>query len=148
MAGSSPAMTTEGRSASRQRLVKILPLQVHAMDRLHLPRPRPVLHVLLVLDRIADVVEEREPDEMLEPVALGEAFAEALPMLPGPARQVCRHADVQRAVRPVCHHVDPAAHDRQRRKTWMAGSSPAMTAVEHSSHVMPGLEPGIHALQR
>jgi hypothetical protein len=47
-----------------------------------------------------------EPYEILDSVALGEAFDDALAMLPDAASQVRGHASVERAVTSARHDID------------------------------------------
>src|SRR5262249_25049352 len=75
--------------------------------------------------------------QVLQAVALGEAFDKAFAMFPGATCKICRDARVQRAVRPVGHNVHPGAfhhrgilrlhptHRKVLRMTfpWMAGTS-------------------------
>ena len=52
------------------------------------------------------VVMGLEIDDPVDPVALGDAFADTLAMLPGARGKVARHADVQNATRPTRRDVD------------------------------------------
>ena len=73
-----------------------------------------------------------EVHEAVQRAATNELTANALPMFPDATDEVAGHADVERAVASVRHDIDPAAHARREwmrsvKKTWMAGTSPAMT---------------------
>jgi len=116
-----------------QRLVEIVPVRVHGVDEAHLPGAGPVLHGFLALDRRADVVVPFVPDERFQAVLLREALDQALAMLPCAAGEFARHAEIERAVAPVRHQVDPAAFVHRgmirsciKRSTVMAGLVPAI----------------------
>ena len=158
MPGTSPGMTTwggeagtaGGRPASQQRVVEVLPVRVLRADQVDLPRPRPMLHRLLALDRGGDLLVAFGVDQPLEPVALGEPLDRALAMLPGPARDVGGHAHIERPVPPVGHDVHPPpAHPAMlqdvdaRNKSGHDGGGGGHSRIPPV--VMPGLVPGIHA---
>ena len=48
-------------------------------------------------------------------------------MFIGAACKIVRDADIENAVAPIGHEIDPAASHAALNKTWMAGTSPAMT---------------------
>lgn len=121
-----------------ERLVKIVPIRVHAVDEAHLPGAGPVLHGFLPLDGVADVGEVLVPDEALEAVFLREALDQPLAVLPRAAEQVARHAAIERAVAPVGHEIDPAA---------LLHVAMGLSCLSPAT-VMPGLGPGIHVLFR
>ena|GEM_PF-105896 len=68
-----------------------------------------MLHVALSLDRRHDVFVKLIPDQLLQTITLGEAFAEAFAMRIRPASNVGGHAQVERTVGTVRHDIDPAA---------------------------------------
>jgi hypothetical protein len=110
-------------------------VRIHTVDEADLPGAGPVLHGRLALDRQADVVVPFVPDEAREAVLLGEAGDGAFAMLPGAAGEVARHAEVERAVAPVRHEVDPTA---------LVHGTMILSCFS-SSIVMPALVAGIHA---
>ena len=78
MAGTSPAMTTVGasrqtdtqpRSRPHDLVVKIPPLRIYPQDQRDLPRPRPMLDVLLALNCRPNVFVALEAHQALEPIA-------------------------------------------------------------------------------
>lgn len=48
------------------------------------------------------------PDEPLQAVCPGETGKQPFAMLMDAAGQIARHAEIERAIRPVGHDVDPA----------------------------------------
>jgi hypothetical protein len=128
MAGLVPAIHD-----SDEPLAKVVPGGVRCQYEAHLPLSRPVLDVVFALNRGPDVRVRLCVYQLLQAVALGEAFDEAFAMFLGATREVC----VQRAVRSVGHYVHPRAlhresvgpHSTSRNVSWMAGTSPAMTVA-------------------
>jgi hypothetical protein len=59
-----------------------------------------------------------------------ESTQQALAMFVAAADEVAGNADVKRTVAPIGHEINEAtAHSLQVNKTWMAGTSPAMTSA-------------------
>src|SRR5690606_5926923 len=93
------------RSLPVQILVEIPPYGIPFLDQRDLPPARPVLEVLLTLDRLAHVRMLLVPDEHPHPVPPREPVRPAVPMLPRTAPKIAGDADIERAVPPVRHHV-------------------------------------------
>ena len=55
------------RSDARQCRIQIDPVRIGALDQVDLPRPYIVLEGLLALDRLANIGEFLEPDEVCTP---------------------------------------------------------------------------------
>src|SRR5262245_49420772 len=94
------------------------------MNEPHLPCARPVLDRFLALDRRADVIVGLVVHQHLEPVSFREPLDQPFAMLIRPLRKIAGDAGVERAVAPIGHDVDPAAHVADQSTTWMTGTSP------------------------
>jgi hypothetical protein len=81
-------------------------MRIGLVDQVDLPRPVPALELLLAQDRILHVAEHLEMDEAIDLVARRKTRRRPVAMLPHPAEQVRRDADVQRAVVPARQHID------------------------------------------
>src|SRR5689334_16086970 len=93
-----------------------------------------MLHVALALNCRRDLLVEFVPNRPPKRVSLGELVAETFTVLIGAAGEISGDARVERPVELVRHDGDPAparlgdgASGGGVRKTWMAGTSPAMT---------------------
>lgn len=102
-------MTGRRLVRSGQLCVEVVPVRVADHDRAGLVGAQPALHRGLALDRALDLVMPFVPDKALQPVTAREARQQPLAVFIGPASEVVGHADIERAVRPVRHDVDPAA---------------------------------------
>ena len=60
-------------------------------------------------------------------VSLGKALGQSLTMLVGAPRDIIRHADIERSVRPVGHDVHVATPHGAKHRVRPGGTSPAMT---------------------
>ncbi len=90
----------------------------------HFPGSRPMLHVVLSLDRGLDVGMALGIDQPLQPVSFGETGDDALPVLPNAFRQITRDAGVKDAVRPVGDDIDPClAHSGMVRHCRVSGNA-------------------------
>src|SRR5580658_3724473 len=103
-----------------------------------------MLDVALALNRMANVFVEFRQDEPSQSVSLGEALDQALAVRENAPTNVGGDARIQRPVPPIRHDIDPAAaHERKlsymriSAKTWVAGTSPAMSGYW-------AFEPGHH----
>jgi hypothetical protein len=67
-----------------------------------------MLQILLTLPGALNVFVTLKMNETLQTVSLGEAVYQAFPVLPSSAREIISHADIQRAVPPVCDDVNPS----------------------------------------
>jgi len=112
MAGLVPAI-----HESDEVIIKIIPFGICRENEPHLPLARPMLHVVLALDRRPDVGVRLHLDQPLQPVPLGEPVRDALSMFPYSAPQITGDARIERAIRPIGHDVDPGAfHSTRLRK--------------------------------
>src|SRR5262245_204187 len=122
MAGSSPAMTTvkfaptgsspamTAASLLGNLVVEVTPVRIHRENEIDLPLARPVLDVLFPLDCSGGRVVALIVNQHLNPVAFGEAWYEAFPVLKGPTHQIIGDADVQRAAATISQDIDPETH--------------------------------------
>ena len=85
---------------------QIRPRQVLGLNQIYLPRPMPVLQLLLALDRRRHVLKKFKAHEPIHGIFRCELPALRLPMLPHPRQQVRRHADIERSVMPARKDVD------------------------------------------
>src|SRR5207302_5985321 len=111
---------------SQELLVKIVPFRVIQQDEPDLPGARVVLQVLLALPCVADILILLKIHEALQAVALGETRDKTFAVLPGATRQIVGDADVQDAIRPVRHEVNPSGGHLQqpiygRLRRWSRG---------------------------
>src|SRR5262249_31406428 len=90
-------------------IVEIIPTRVFCKNQPDFPSPAPVLHVVLALDRDADIVVAFRPNQALQSIFLREAVAHPLAVLPDTPREITGHTDIEGAVRPVRDDVDPSA---------------------------------------
>ena len=111
-----------------------------------------MFHRLLTLDRQANVIEGFVIDQQLQSISSGNSIHQSFAVLVGPTWQIAGDADIQDAVASLGHDVNETPRHALNLKTWMAGTSPAMTGsaiawhVANPGSVMPGLVPGIHVL--
>src|SRR5665213_168050 len=148
---------TRPSTPSRQTIVEIIPHWIFREDQRHLPGARPMLEIVLALDRGADVGMTLGVDETLQPVTLGETLCDAFAMFPGALGEIAGDPDVKRAVGSVSHDVDPSfrhgtrlphgvvdgrvkpGHDiKNCCRAVMAGLDPA---IQSASHIVKTVEP-------
>jgi hypothetical protein len=92
-----------------------------------------VLDRLLTLDRGANIVMLFKIDELLQVILLRETEYKTVAMFIAAPDEVAGDADVKRTIAAVSHYVNKAATHHTNlsslasSKTWMAGTSPAMT---------------------
>jgi hypothetical protein len=89
-------------------IVKIVPEWISREDQAHFPPSRPVFHVLLALDRCADIGMVFCEYQPLGSVPLCEALSHALSVFPGVFGKIACDSGVQDAIRPIGHDVDPS----------------------------------------
>src|SRR3954447_3928811 len=81
MPGTRPGMTRERLARLLgDRVVQVVPIRVVSQDQPHLPFARPVLDVVLPLNRGLNVFVELEIDETLDRISFGEAGDQPIPM--------------------------------------------------------------------
>src|SRR5215472_10017537 len=100
MAGLVPAI-----HESDEPIVKVIPAWISREDQTHFPPSRPVFHVLLALDRRADIGMAFRECEPFESVPLCETVNRTLFVFPDALGQIARRAFVLGAVRPIGHDV-------------------------------------------
>jgi hypothetical protein len=93
---------------SYERFVKIVPLWIRTVDEPNLPCAGPVFDSLLALNCVPDVIIELGVNQLFQAVAFCESNNQSLPVLKGSSRQIARDADIQNAVTPIGHEIDPA----------------------------------------
>jgi hypothetical protein len=103
MAGLVPAI-----HVLNEPIVEIIPLGIRREDQTHFPPSRPVFHVLLALDRCADIGMTFREYEPFQSVSLCKALSHSLPVFPDATGKVTGNAGVQCAVWPIGHDVDPS----------------------------------------
>jgi len=86
-----------------------------------------MFHRLLTLDRQANVIEGFVIDQQLQSVSFGKSIHQAFAVLIGATWQIAGDADIQDAVASIGHDVNETPRHALKLKTWMAGTSPAMT---------------------
>src|SRR5260370_4204358 len=67
-----------------------------------------MLHVVFALDRGVNLVVKLVPYESLQAVSRRKTLHLTCAMLPRATRQIDRHSQIESAVRPIRHSVDPA----------------------------------------
>ena len=77
--------------------------------------PRPTFELFLARNGGFDVMKQFVVDELVDFVLLGEAFEDAVFMLPHPARQIARQTDIKTAGM-AAHDVDPTSLGYHREK--------------------------------
>ena len=86
--------------------MQVAPLRVHLFDEPYLPRPLPILDLLLAADGGLHRLPVLVPHQCLHAVAGGEAGRRAVLVVTHPRPQGARHADIDRAAITVRHDVD------------------------------------------
>jgi hypothetical protein len=86
------------RSISKEARVQILPLRVVFFDEIDLPLTRPMLHRFLALNGKMDIAEAFVPNQTVNAIFLGKAFAHTFLMLPRSADNVGGDADIECAI--------------------------------------------------
>ena len=100
----SPHIRSQWRQAQPHRQVG--PMRVRLVDQVDLPRPVPILELLLAGDDAYHVAEHFEVNQPVRLVARGKPRRCAAAVLPHAAEQVGSHADVQRAVVSARQNID------------------------------------------
>ena len=84
-----------------ENVPQVQPLGIFGLDQRQFPGAPPALDRFLAGDGFLDGAVRLTPDEPLDPVPLGEAVVDALPMLPDPAQQIAG-ANVIQVESPEC----------------------------------------------
>jgi len=74
---------------------QVLPPRIDRFDEPNLPRAIPLLEAFFSLDRITRPRKGFAIHQPMDVVLLGETLQQALLVLPHPAREIIRHADVE-----------------------------------------------------
>src|SRR5215212_6815786 len=85
---------------------QVAPSRVRPLYQLYLPRPVPLLDLLLPPDGLVDVLVDLEVNQAMDPVAFGEPLAETAAVLPDPFEEVACHPRVEGAVGPAGQDVE------------------------------------------
>ena len=104
------ARDERGHDGLNERVVEIIPLRICGMNESHLPGSRPMLDRLFALNGISNIVKALCINQSLQAVVSCKSVNKAVPMFVGSPRQVTCDADVQDAVAPIGHEINPAAH--------------------------------------
>src|SRR5439155_22484075 len=91
---------------SHELIVEVIPIRIVEQNEADFPSSPIMLQVLLALPGIPDVVVALEIYQALQPIPLGEAVNDALPVFPNPPDEVVCNADVKDAVRLVGQEVN------------------------------------------
>jgi hypothetical protein len=75
---------------SDEPIVKVIPARITREDQTHFPPSRPVFHVLLALDRRADIGMAFREHEPFESLSLCEALSHTLPVFPDALGKIAR----------------------------------------------------------
>src|SRR5262249_31432683 len=108
LSASSAGMTIGSSVASCEVAVEISPIRIVGLDQGDFPSARPFLQALLTLNGGSDVIERLDVDQELDAISLREPGNESLAVFEGAARDVVRHADVERAILAARHDVPHA----------------------------------------
>ena len=74
-----------------QRVKEVVPLRVGLKNQSNLPGSRPMLHVVLALDRSLNCFVMFEVDQALDRILLGKACNQPIPMLVNSPHKIVRH---------------------------------------------------------
>src|ERR1700746_3414608 len=94
---------------SNKPLVKIIPIRIVAENKPDLPSARPMFDVPLGLLCGEDVVVPLGVDEAMQAVPHREPLRGPRSVFPKRPLEIGRGPDIERAIRPVGHDVDPTA---------------------------------------
>jgi hypothetical protein len=84
----------------------IVPFRIVDDNFSNLPRARPMLDIMLAVNRITNVVEPLKIDQSLQPMLFGETIDESGTMFEYTADKITCHANVQDAVGTVGQNVN------------------------------------------
>src|SRR5260221_11995498 len=94
--------------SSVEAIEEIIPTRVIIEDETDLPPARPVLDVPLALLGGENVIVPLGIDEAMRAVLLRETVSDTSSVLPGTSSQIGGRADIERAVWPIGHDVEPS----------------------------------------
>src|ERR1700688_3222011 len=103
-----------------------------------------MFEVPLALDGGANVLIALDIDQTLQPIPLRESLCQAFAMLPCAFGEIAGDPDIERAVGPVCHDVNPSPVHGPRNwhgatptatASWMAGSPPDLIRGGHDGEI-------------
>jgi len=86
-----------GSSSACYARIKIVPIGIKLLDQSNFPGSIPLLQSFLANNRILNVIELFEIDQLMNAISLREAFRKFETMLTDAADQIICHADVERA---------------------------------------------------
>ena len=100
-----PAFAGETRGAgvtmryrSYQFLIQIMPVRIHQLDHLYLPRPLPVLDGLFPLNGRLHGGVQLIPNQGVHAVFIGETFDNVIFVLPNALQEIRGHACIQGSI--------------------------------------------------
>src|ERR1700744_1217712 len=85
-------------------------MRIARSDQIDLPFTRPVLDILLALERSGDRVMRLEIDQRLDAVPLGKAVREAFALFVDAAYQIGANANIDRSTGLARENVNPVGH--------------------------------------
>jgi hypothetical protein len=100
---------TRPSHGSRELIKEIMPIGILSEDKIGLPGSRPVLDVLLPLDRRLNIVVMFCPHETFQAIFPCETVHGTFTMFPYAMSKITRHTDIEHSVSPVREDVNPAA---------------------------------------
>jgi hypothetical protein len=146
---------------ANQDVVQIAPIGILSLDQPQLPGPIPSFDLFLACDRFVHIIVRFVSHEHVHGVPLGEAFDDAVLVLPSSADQIRGYARVKRAVpfasqninEIKCFHLGPLpSHEPRSCSPGMTADVSRKTIVQasqqfrklwhqhHASHRLPRLD--------
>jgi hypothetical protein len=104
MAGLDPAIYGLKKTVS-----EIIPVRIQFKNQPDFPGARPVFDVAFPLNGRLNAVVPFRIHKAMEGIALGKAGNQSFAMFKDSPRQIGCHADIQRAIGPIGHDVNPAS---------------------------------------
>jgi hypothetical protein len=110
----------DARTTSDKRIIQIVPFGIRRVDKADLPGAGPVFDCRLALNCGPNIIEVFHVNQSLQSVVFRKSINKALPVFVRSPRQITCDADVQDAVAPIGHEINPAARHFQikARRGW------------------------------
>src|SRR4051812_34308382 len=89
---------------------QVAPIRIHRPDQIDFPLTRPVLDVLLALDRDGDRIVLLEIDKARDVVLFRKAWHQFFTVFVDTANEIIGHAHIERSTRLACQNVNPITH--------------------------------------
>ena len=129
-----------------QGFIKIEPVGIHIMNKVHFPFARPVLDIFLSLDGVAHLIMPFIINKPVEIVLFRKTFLDMCAMFENPPDEIVCNAYIERSLRSVGHEINPstfhekdidrerpAEQARGRRISWMQFSLPSYAGLTRVS---------------